>query len=67
MAERIDWAALLRAGVGRLGLTPETFWALTPFECALLLGGGAAAPMGRAELDGLMARWPDSQGGSRDG
>ncbi len=66
-AGRIDWGALMRAGIGGLRLAPETFWALTPFECALLLGMAAAAPMGRGELAALMARWPDARGGPTDG
>jgi uncharacterized phage protein (TIGR02216 family) len=63
----VDWAGLLRACIGGLRMPPETFWALTPFECALLLGGGAPAPMGRGELAALMARWPDATEGASDG
>lgn len=25
----LDWPGLMRAGLGRLGLTPKEFWALT--------------------------------------
>jgi uncharacterized phage protein (TIGR02216 family) len=58
---RFDWAALMRAGIGRLGLRPAEFWALTPAELAVMLGAGAGrAPMGRARLDALMAAYPDA-------
>jgi uncharacterized phage protein (TIGR02216 family) len=57
---RVDWAALMRAGMGRLGLRPAEFWALTPAELAVMLGAGdGRAPMGRARLDALMAAYPD--------
>jgi uncharacterized phage protein (TIGR02216 family) len=43
-----------------LGLTPAVFWALTPAELLLMLGEtGGAAPMGRAGLEALAARFPD--------
>lgn len=56
-----DWPALLRAAVRGAGLRPDEFWALTPAELHLLLGGGAA-PLGRRGLDALMAAYPDKQG-----
>ena len=57
---RMDWAALLRAGLQRLGLRPSEFWALTPAELALILGQSkGVAPMARAELDTLLAAYPD--------
>ncbi|WP_082176353.1 rcc01693 family protein [Pseudaestuariivita atlantica] len=56
---RFDWPALMRAGLGGLRLDPVTFWALTPAELQLLLGGGHAAPLGRKGLDALMAAYPD--------
>ena len=51
-------------GLGRLRLSPDAFWAMTPRELA-----AAAAPRGRAAgpapdramLDALMARFPDRQ------
>ena len=56
----MDWPALLRAALQRLGLRPAEFWALTPAELALMLGqSGGVAPMGRAELDALLAAYPD--------
>lgn len=59
---RMDWAALLRAGVQRLRLTPREFWALTPAELALMLGQSAGvAPMARDELDALLKAYPDEE------
>lgn len=63
-----DWPALLRAGVMGLRLTPDQFWRLTPAELRLMLGqGGDQAPMNRAGLDALLAAYPDSKSGERDG
>lgn len=36
----MDWPALMRLGLGRLGLHPRYFWDLTPFELLTLLGVG---------------------------
>ena len=59
-AMTLDWSALMRAGIGGLGLSPQAFWALTPVELALLMGVGARpAPMDRAGLAALAARYPD--------
>jgi uncharacterized phage protein (TIGR02216 family) len=57
---RIAWPGLMRLGLVRLRLTPETFWALTPAELMLMAGheGGSAA-LTRAGLDALVARFPD--------
>jgi len=55
-----DWPALMRAGMQGLGLAPDTFWRLTPAELLLMLGDPAGpAPMGRAGLEALAARFPD--------
>ena len=60
MAEPLDWAGLMRAGLHELHLPPATFWALTPYELALMLGrtGGESA-FTRADLATLAARFPD--------
>jgi len=64
--QRIDWPALLRAGLGGLGLTPAAFWALTPAELLVMLGERAGpAPMGRERLEALSRAFPD--GGEGDG
>jgi len=60
MSGGFDWPALMRAGMQGLGLTPEAFWRLTPAELLLMLGDQAGpAPMGRAGLEALAARFPD--------
>ncbi len=60
-----DWAGLMRLGLGRLGLAPETFWAMTPAELwAALEGAGilkrAAPALDRGGLARLMAAYPDT-------
>lgn len=68
MSGRIDWPALMRAGLHGLGLPPETFWALTPAELRLMLGEGAGgAPLLGQGLDALMAAWPDESERDQDG
>ena len=65
-ARRIDWDALMRAGLGRLGLGSEAFWALTPLELMRALEGagvisaGGGPVLGRGDLDRLMAAYPDA-------
>lgn len=57
----LDWPALMRAGLRGLGLSPTAFWALTPAELAFLVGAdGRTAPLTRAELAALAARFPDT-------
>ncbi len=57
---KVDWNGLMRLGIGRLRLAPETFWAMSPREFAAALdGAGVAAPVGRAQLGQLMAKFPD--------
>lgn len=57
-----DWPGLMRAGLGRLGLGPREFWALTPAELMLMLGDPAGvAPLSRARLDELARAWPDGR------
>ncbi|TMV90170.1 phage tail assembly chaperone [Thioclava sp. BHET1] len=64
----MDWPGLMRAGLHQLRLTPAAFWALTPAELALMLGGtsGGARPLARAGLSELMARFPDETGERSD-
>lgn len=62
-----DWAALMRAGLQGLRLTPEQFWALTPAELKLMLGQSeATAPLSRSGLDALLAAYPDEIKGAGD-
>jgi len=34
----LDWPGLMRLGLGKLGLRPDQFWALTPIELAVMAG-----------------------------
>ena len=64
----MDWAALMKAGLGGLGLRPEEFWRLTPAELWLMLGAEAGArPMARARLEELSRAFPDLNNGADDG
>jgi uncharacterized phage protein (TIGR02216 family) len=51
----------MHAGLCLLRLSPKDFWALTPIEFHAMTGGLAqkGSGPGRAELEGLMARFPD--------
>jgi uncharacterized phage protein (TIGR02216 family) len=56
------WERALAIGLGVLRLPPEQFWRMTPRELAAALRGlygEPAAPLSRAELDALVARFPD--------
>ncbi|MBF9048246.1 phage tail assembly chaperone [Rhodobacterales bacterium LSUCC0031] len=62
----------MRAGIQGLGLAPEVFWRLSPAEFLLMLGDAPeSAPLGRAGLEALIARFPDrvtqETGNDRDG
>lgn len=48
-------------GLGRLRLTPDIFWSLTPKELLLIAGGGSrsADALSRDALGRLMQRFPD--------
>ena len=62
---KMDWPALMRAGVQGLGLQPDAFWRLTPAELQLMLGDAAmSAPLLSGGLDALMAAYPDIPEGS---
>jgi uncharacterized phage protein (TIGR02216 family) len=64
----MDWAGLLRAALGGLGITPEVFWRLTPVELRMMLGlAPGAAPLTRARLEELARAFPDggADGGDR--
>ncbi|MUO29597.1 MULTISPECIES: rcc01693 family protein [Rhizobium/Agrobacterium group] len=58
------WEAVMHAGFHLLRLTPQAFWALTPREFAAMSGAfrpvaTARAELARADLEALMARYPD--------
>ncbi len=61
-ARGFDWAALMRAGLQGLGLSPDTFWRLGPAEFLVMLGeANGTAPMGRDAFEALAARFPDEK------
>lgn len=64
---RLDWPAMLRAGLGGLGLRPAEFWALTPAELRLMLGPAPPAPMRRARFEALCRAYPDQTDARKDG
>jgi len=53
----------METGLGRLGLRPRDFWAMTPRELDAAIAGAFGPPAdaapGRGELESLMARYPD--------
>ncbi len=57
------WARVLHVGLCLLRLPPQSFWAMTPVEFHAAAGGLSSprATVSRADLDGLMARFPDSR------
>ncbi|MDG4649806.1 phage tail assembly chaperone [Roseibacterium sp. SDUM158017] len=63
-----DWAALMRAGLQGLGLSPAEFWRLGPTEFLLMLGeAGAGGPMRRDAFEALSARFPETTAASSEG
>ncbi|SNX69048.1 uncharacterized phage protein (TIGR02216 family) [Cereibacter ovatus] len=63
----LDWPALMRVGLNRLGLQPDAFWRLTPVELRIMLGAGAVPPLTRARLEELVRAYPDAGKGRDDG
>lgn len=61
-AAAFPWDEAMTLGLGRLGLHPAAFWAMSPREFARaiapLLPAHGGAPR-RADLDALMTRFPD--------
>lgn len=58
----IDWPGLMRAGMHRLGLSPEAFWKLTPVELKMMLGADRTPwALTRARFDELAAAFPDAE------
>ncbi len=56
------WRRAMAFGFGRLRLRPSDFWAMTPRELAAAVEGVFGvlpAPLDRAALDALIARYPD--------
>jgi uncharacterized phage protein (TIGR02216 family) len=56
------WAAAMRFGLGRLRLSPQEFWSMTPLELVAAAEGflGVGAPtLGLEGLQQLMRQFPD--------
>ncbi|WP_268777974.1 rcc01693 family protein [Sulfitobacter geojensis] len=67
-AKGLDWPALMGGGLHGLGLAPAVFWALTPVELQMMLGTSQQKkPMLSDGLAALMAAYPDTEQGARDG
>ena len=61
----MNWPALMELGLGRLRLSPATFWSMTPRELTAALNGAGLSqthpqPMTRSDFTALTARFPDS-------
>jgi len=63
LVQPFPWRQAIGFGLGVLRLAPEQFWRMTPRELAYAIEGmsGAGAPMTRAALTQLMARYPDGR------
>lgn len=65
MAERINWSALMRHGMGGLRLSSDAFWSMTPAELRLALEGAGLLTgdpaMDRDWLTALMGEFPDAE------
>lgn len=58
---KLDWPALMRAGMAGLRLLPRDFWQLTPAELQLMLGEATQPlPMQRDRMAALMRAFPDT-------
>ncbi len=66
--DQIDWAGLVRLGLGAMRLAPDVFWAMSPAELRLALEGAgflapdSQLPMDQNSLAQLMAAYPDQTG-----
>lgn len=56
----MNWPDLMALGLGRMRLSPETFWSMTPSEFRAALGVQAADPIPREAFDALTALYPDT-------
>ena len=64
----MDWAGLVNVGIGKLGLQPTEFWALSPIELQVMLGlQDTMMPMQRSRMAALLDAYPDKKEGTADG
>jgi uncharacterized phage protein (TIGR02216 family) len=69
-AAKFPWRELMALGFGRLKLSSDAFWAMTPRELAAAiegLTGLRGVPPERSAFDALMARYPDRATASDEG
>jgi uncharacterized phage protein (TIGR02216 family) len=61
--EPFPWREAIGFGLGVLKLSPEQFWRMTPRELAYAIEAvsGRGAPLDRAALKQMMARYPDGR------
>lgn len=62
MRETFPWRQVMAFGLGRLRLPSRAFWAMTPRELTAAVEGMVGpipSPLDRAQLDALVARYPD--------
>jgi uncharacterized phage protein (TIGR02216 family) len=60
--QAFPWSRAMAIGLGALRLPPAQFWAMTPREFAAALEGRygtSTPPLARADLNELLARFPD--------
>lgn len=57
------WKQAIGFGLGRLRLSPEQFWRMTPRELAYAIEAviGRAVPLDRSALTKMMKRYPDDR------
>jgi uncharacterized phage protein (TIGR02216 family) len=56
----LPWSAMMAAGLGRLRLSPDSFWNMSPRELRAALGEtNAPTALDRHALRALMALHPD--------
>lgn len=58
--QTLDWPGMMRLGLGKLGLRPDQFWALTPVELAMMAGLDRKPTVClRTRLEELALAFPD--------
>jgi uncharacterized phage protein (TIGR02216 family) len=56
----------MKNALGKMGMTPDVFWNMSPYEFYMAIegfaefhSGGKPPPLSRTELNDLMERYPD--------
>jgi uncharacterized phage protein (TIGR02216 family) len=68
MKPAFPWDQAIGFGLGVLRLSPDAFWRMTPRELARAVAAvrtPVITPIRRAELDALIARFPDRSASGR--